>query len=102
MFEIIQIIFGAVFVLFVPGLALSFAFFPKKEIDCIERMALSFGLSIAVVPLLVFYSNRFLGVKIDIISVSITIALVAVVGALAYLYRIGRFPRIKKSQIRKF
>ncbi len=96
MFEIIQILFGAVFVLFVPGFALSFAFFPKKEIDWIERMALSFGLSIAVVPLLVFYLNRFLGVKIDIISVSITITLLAIAGALAYFYRLGKLPAVKK------
>ncbi len=90
MFEIIQLIFGAIFVLFVPGFALSFAFFPKKEIDWIERMALSFGLSIAVVPLLVFYLNRFIGIKIDIVSVSIAIAIVAGAGAFVYLYRTRR------------
>lgn len=74
---------------FVPGFALSYAFFPKDEIDWIERIALSFGLSIAVVPLLVFYMNRFLGVKIDIVSVSIVILLVTV-GAIVYLRRIKR------------
>lgn len=96
MLEIIQIIFGAVFVLFVPGFALSFAFFPKKEIDWIERIALSFGLSIAIVPLLVFYLNRFFGVKIDILSVSISIISLAIAGVVAYLYRLDKLPTIKK------
>ena len=50
----------------------------------------------AMAPLLVFYLNRFLGIKIDIISVSMTIALVAVAGALAYFYRIDKFPAVKK------
>src|SRR2546427_7088606 len=40
-------------VLFVPGYVLVAALFPKNtEIDWIERIALSFGLSVAVVPLL--------------------------------------------------
>ena len=40
-------------VLFVPGYVLVAALFPgNKEIDWIERIALSFGLSVAVVPLL--------------------------------------------------
>lgn len=86
MFEIFQMIFGGIFVLFVPGFALSYAFFQKEEIDWIERIALSFGLSIAVVPLLVFYMNRFLGVKIDIVSVSIVILLVTA-GAIFYAKR---------------
>jgi uncharacterized membrane protein len=42
---------GFVFALFVPGFALVYMLFPQKEIDEIETLALSFGLSICVVVL---------------------------------------------------
>lgn len=74
----IRLIFGTLFVLFLPGLAWSFVFFKKGEIDVIERIALSFGLSIAIVPLTVFWLNYFLGVKITLLNVSLVIlALIA-------------------------
>jgi len=49
----IKIILGLPLVLFLPGYALIAALFPRKDdLDGIERIALSFGLSIATVPLL--------------------------------------------------
>jgi uncharacterized membrane protein len=52
----LRIIFGLPFILFIPGYVLVFALFPAKKtdrgIDTLERIALSFGLSIAVVPLI--------------------------------------------------
>ncbi|MBU4222065.1 MAG: DUF1616 domain-containing protein [Euryarchaeota archaeon] len=46
-------ILGLPVVLFLPGYALIAALFPRKnDLDAIERIALSFGLSIAVVPLI--------------------------------------------------
>jgi uncharacterized membrane protein len=48
-----RIIIGLPFILFIPGYILIFALFPvKKTIDTIERLALSLGLSIAIVPLI--------------------------------------------------
>jgi uncharacterized membrane protein len=48
----LRVLFGIPLVLFIPGYALIAALFPGKgDIDGIERTALSFGLSIAVVPL---------------------------------------------------
>ncbi|MHB1043813.1 MAG: DUF1616 domain-containing protein [Eubacteriales bacterium] len=47
-----RVALGLPFVLFFPGYTLIAALFPKKDdLDGIERVALSFGLSIAVVPL---------------------------------------------------
>lgn len=48
-----RILLGLPFVLFFPGYTLVAALFPgKDDLDPIERVALSFGLSIAVVPLI--------------------------------------------------
>lgn len=48
-----RILIGVPFILFFPGYTLVCALFPRKEeLDEIERVALSIGLSIAVVPLL--------------------------------------------------
>lgn len=49
----IRTMLGIPMVLFLPGYALIAALFPRKnDLDGIERLALSFGLSIAVVPLI--------------------------------------------------
>ena len=44
-------LFGSVFVLFLPGYSLIRALFGSRELDSIERFALSVGLSLALVPL---------------------------------------------------
>jgi uncharacterized membrane protein len=52
----VRTLLGLPFILFIPGYVLVFALFPAKKtdrgIDTLERLALSFGLSIAVVPLI--------------------------------------------------
>ena len=71
--ELLRIPIGSVFVLFLPGYAWSFVFFKKGEIDLIERIALSFGLSIALVPLVVFWLNWLLKIRINIVNVTAVI-----------------------------
>jgi uncharacterized membrane protein len=59
--NIIRTILGLPFLLFIPGYILIFALFPTKKIERgingIERIALSFGLSVAIVPLIGFLLN---------------------------------------------
>lgn len=51
----VRLILGLPFILFIPGYILVFAFFPfkrsEKGISVIERIALSLGISVAIVPL---------------------------------------------------
>ncbi len=49
----VRVVLGFLFILFLPGYSIIAALFPKKsDLDGIERVALSFGLSIAVTPLI--------------------------------------------------
>jgi uncharacterized membrane protein len=73
---IIEVV-GALYMLFLPGFFVSFLFFARGAIDVIERVALSFALSVAIVPLLVFYLNL-LGIKIRTWTVVAEVAIVIV------------------------
>jgi hypothetical protein len=48
---------GFIFVLFLPGYSLIKVLFPEKEIDKIERTALSMGTSLAIAPITVLILN---------------------------------------------
>jgi len=91
--EILRIIAGSIFVLFIPGLAWSLVFFGRDEIDVIERIALSFGLSIAIVPLIMFYLNYLLGIRITLINSTVTILLITLIPASLYIAQnLGMMP----------
>lgn len=69
--ESLRIVFGAFYILFLPGFAIVYFCFEDKDI--IEKIALSFALSIAVVPLVVFYLNYLLNIKITAFNVFLTV-----------------------------
>lgn len=83
-------ILGLPLVLFLPGYALIAALFPAKDdLDGIERTALSFGLSIAVVPLIGLGLNYTpWGIRLLPILISLSVFTFAMCG-LAYLRRAG-------------
>ena len=107
--ESFRIIFGAIYVLFLPGFIISYIFFPKTKefesnerlevqnldnkerasIDWIERIALSFALSIATVPLVVFYLNL-IGVKINLLNSFFTILGIIVISGGIIIIRLKR------------
>jgi len=78
---------GLAFVIFFPGYVFITALFPKrKELDNLERLALSFGLSIAIVPLIGLGLNYTpWGIRLIPILVSLTMFNV-VIGIIA-IYR---------------
>ena len=83
-------IFGSVFVLFIPGYVTVEALFPKgRELDSIERFALSVGLSLALVPLVGLLLNYTpWGIRLTPIVISLTVLTVGLaVIALARQYR---------------
>ncbi len=85
-------ILGLVFILFLPGYAATAALFPENDqIDTIERVALSFGLSIAIVPLIGLGLNFTpWGIRLDPILASVSAFIVG--ASLAAWYRRTRLP----------
>ena len=86
----IRIILGLPFILFIPGYILIFALFPGRKtdqgIDIIERIALSFGLSIAIVPLFGLGLNYTeWGIRLEPILLSVFIFIIGI-GTIA-IYR---------------
>lgn len=86
--SVLRNLLGLPLVLFLPGYALIAALFPaKSDLDGIERTALSFGLSIAVVPLIGLGLNYTpWGIKLLPILLSLSIFTFLMCG-LAYLRR---------------
>jgi len=74
-FVYVRYIFGSIAVLFLPGYTLIEALYPKKEdLDGLERLALSIGLSLALVPLVGLLLNYTpWGIRLDPIVVSLAL-----------------------------
>lgn len=72
--DILKMVLGFPFLLFCPGYALISALFPKKDdLDTIERITLSIGLSMAIVPLigLILHFSPY-GIRLYPILISVT------------------------------
>ena len=80
--SIARIILGLPFLLFFPGYILIAALFPRKgDLGGVERIALSFGLSIALVPLIGLILNYTpWGIRLYPILISLTVFVLAMSG----------------------
>ena len=82
---VVRIILGFILVFFLPGFVWSLVFF--KKINILERVALSLGLSIALVTLAVLILNVLFHVKITGVNALITIGVMTVIAVIIYLIR---------------
>ncbi len=74
--------FGLVFVL--PGFAWTLVFFRGRQINIIERLALSFGLSIAVVTLSIFALHIVIGIRITGFNSVLVIVAITIIPVIFY------------------
>jgi uncharacterized membrane protein len=95
----LRVIFGVPLVLFIPGYALIAALFPAaRDIDGIERVALSFGLSIAIVPLTGLALNYTpWGIRLDPIVTCLSILTIGL--CLAAQYRRAQLPADERFSV---
>jgi uncharacterized membrane protein len=82
----LRIVFGAVYLLFLPGFIWSHVFWKGKEINYIERFILSLALSIALVPLTVFVFNK-IGLRVNVVNSFLEIFGIIVAGIIALLIK---------------
>jgi uncharacterized membrane protein len=76
----IRVVFGLFYVMFLPGYALCWLFFPDdSEINGIERLGLSMGLSIPVSLSVVLFADQYLKVPLSASNIA------AVIGAAIFL-----------------
>ncbi|EMR73345.1 Protein of unknown function (DUF1616) [Thaumarchaeota archaeon SCGC AB-539-E09] len=77
-------ILGMFFVLFLPGYSLIKTLFPTREIDNIERTALSIGMSLAMVPLICLLLNytpwgiRLTPITVSLLALTLTLSVVGI------------------------
>jgi len=95
----LRIVLGLLFVLFFPGYSLLSALFPRQgSLGGIERIALSFGLSIAVTPLIGLMLNYTpWGISLYPILISVTLFIV-VTSAIAW-YRLWTLPPAERFRV---
>ena len=95
---VLRIVLGLSFLLFFPGYTLLAALFPRKEsLDAIQRIALSFGLSVAIVPMIGLILNYTpWGIRLYAVMVSV-VTFIIITSAIA-LYRRRTIPKEQRFE----
>jgi len=80
----IRVILAFILVFLLPGFAWTLVFFPGRQINMLERLALSIGLSIAVVVLTVLALHKLVGLSITGTNAILAIIVVTIVPVVIY------------------
>lgn len=81
--------------IFIPGYVMIAALYPRKDqLEGIERLALSFGLSIALIPFLGILLN--FAISIDHLMILIILSVAAIIFTIIAAYRRGKLPNEEK------
>ena len=84
----IRAILGLILVLFLPGFTWTLVFFSNdRQINVVERLALSFGLSIAIVTLSILALNIVLGVRITGTNAVLVILAITIIPTVWYFLK---------------
>jgi len=96
--DVLRVILGLPFVLFFPGYTLIASLFHRKQsLSDIERVALSFGLSIAVVPLIGLILNYAWEIKLYSILTSVSLFILGT--SIVAIYRGWRLPQDERFEL---
>ncbi len=96
--SVLRILMGIIIILFLPGYSVTAAIFTKKgDIDGIERIALSIGLSVAVAPLLGLILN-YTPFGIRLVPVVAALAIFIFLMSALALYRRGMLDESERFQ----
>ena len=99
--QILRAVFGLLYVLFIPGYCLqAFAMPSRAELDGKERLALSFGLSLALIPALALILDR-LPWGITLASVTVGLSLVILLFSFLARFRRDRLPESERFLLLK-
>jgi len=82
---ILRALLGFILVFFLPGFAWTFVFF--KQLEIVERIALSFGLSIALVPLSITALNVLFKMRISGFNSLLVIGVLTILPVAIYYLR---------------
>ena len=85
--SVVRAILGFILVFFLPGFTWSLVFFSTRQISLIERIILSFGLSIALVTLSIFSLNLFIGLRITTFNSVLVIGVVTIIPLIFYGFK---------------
>lgn len=84
---ILRAVLGVALVFFLPGFAWTLLFFSGRQINIIERVALSVGLSIALVTLSILALNLVLGVRVNGLNSALIILMITALPIAVYYLR---------------